>query len=64
VGKGQVKDMLKLNKGMMEIAMANTKKQNNLEDKIAMEWYGCTWDELDYDDKESVTNEALDRMGK
>lgn len=47
---------------MLEIAMANTKKQNSLEDKIAMEWYGCTWDELDYDDKELVTNEAMDRM--
>ena len=53
---------MKLNKGMLEIAMANTKKQNSLEDKIAMEWYGCTWDELDYDDKELVTNEAMDRM--
>ena len=46
----------------MQIAITNTKKQNKLEDKIATEWFGCTWDELDYDDKELVTWEALDRM--
>ena len=42
--------------------MEKTKLQNSMEDKLAKEWYGCTWEELDYDDKELVTCEVLDRM--
>lgn len=47
---------------LYKIAMENTQKQNNLEDEISMERYGCTWDELDYDDKELVSFEAIDRI--
>lgn len=47
---------------LMQIAMEEMQRQNSMEDKIAKEWYGCTWDELDYDDKELVTHEALDRL--
>lgn len=35
-----------------------------MEYKIAKEWYGCKWDELDYYDKEGVTYEAYDRLNK
>lgn len=37
---------------------------NNMEELIAKEWYGCSYDELDYDDKELVTNEAYDRINQ
>ena len=35
---------------------------NAMENKIAMEWYGCKWDDLDYDDRDLVTCEAYDRL--
>lgn len=47
---------------LFQVAMEHTKRQNALEDEIAKEWYGCTFDELDYDDKEMVAYEAADRM--
>lgn len=43
-------------------SIESTKKINAMEDKIAKEWYGCSWDELEYDDKELVTYEAYDRL--
>lgn len=54
--------MIKLSKSMVEISIEKTKKQNSLEDEIAMELFGCTWDELEYDDKELVTYEAMSRL--
>lgn len=51
-----------LNKQMMRHALETTEKRNSLEDKIALEWFGCTYDELDYDDKDLVECEALERM--
>jgi hypothetical protein len=59
------KDMARkerISKELMNQAMKNAMKQNALEDKIAMEWYGCSFDELGYDDKELVAWEAQDRM--
>ena len=47
---------------LVQVSMEGTKRQNALEDEIAKEWYGCTFDELDYDDKEMVACEAADRM--
>ena len=47
---------------LFQVAMERTNRQNALEDEIAKEWYGCTFDELDYDDKEMVACEAIDRM--
>ena len=47
---------------LFQVAMEHTKRRNALEDGIAKEWYGCTFDELDYDDKEMVTYEAADRI--
>ena len=44
------------------ITIKSTKRINAMEDKIAREWYGCSWNELEYDDKELVTNEAYDRL--
>ena len=46
----------------MRIAQEETNRINAMEDKVAKEWYGCTWDELDYDDKELCTYEAYDRL--
>ena len=43
-------------------SIKSTKRINAMEDKIAKEWYGCSWNELEYDDKELVTNEAYDRL--
>ena len=49
---------------LIKQAMDATRSINNMEDKIAKEWYGCTYDELDYDDREGVTYEAYDRLGR
>lgn len=46
----------------MRIALEETNRINAMEDRVAKEWYGCTWDELDYDDKELCTCEAYDRL--
>ena len=46
----------------MRIAQEETNRINAMEDKVAKEWYGCTGDELDYDDKELCTYEAYDRL--
>lgn len=43
-------------------ALQATNRINAMEDKIAKEWYGCIWNELDYDEKELVTYEAYDRL--
>ena len=45
-----------------QLAMEQTKKQNDLEEQIAQEWFGKSFEELDYDDKEMVSYEAIDRM--
>ena len=47
--------------GYVKIARESTNRINAMEDKVAKELYGCTWDELDYDDKELCTYEAYDR---
>ena len=39
-----------------------TNRINAMEDKVAKEWYGCIWNELDYDEKELVTYEAYNRL--
>ena len=46
----------------MRIAQEETNRINAMEDKVAKELYGCTWDKLDYDDKELCTYEAYDRL--
>lgn len=43
-------------------ALQATNRINAMEDKVAKEWYGCTWNELDYDERELVTYEAYDRL--
>ena len=48
--------------GYVKIAREATNRINAMEDKVAKELYGCTWDELDYDDRESCTYEAYDRL--
>ena len=46
----------------MRIAQEETNRINAMEDKVAKEWYGCKWDELDYDDSELCTYEEYDRL--
>lgn len=48
--------------GYAKIAMEQTRKQISLEEKIAKEWYGKSYDELDEDEKLEVGYEAIDRM--
>lgn len=45
-----------------EVAKITTSKINSMEDAIAIEWFGCKHDMLDYDSKELVTWEAYDRL--
>ena len=49
---------------MLKQAIRTTKKINAIEDSIAKEWFGCLYEELDYDEKELVTYEAYDRLNK
>ena len=49
--------------GCAEIALYETHSLNLLEDSIAQEWYGCSYDELGEDERCEVTYEALDRFG-
>ena len=42
---------MKDNNVYLKMAKEATNRINAMEDKVAKEWYGCTWDELDYDDK-------------
>lgn len=53
-----------VNKELFKEAAKATNRHNALEDKIAYEWYGCPYDELEYDDKELVGWEAMDRLDK
>ena len=53
---------MKNNDVYLKMALEETNRLNAMEDKVAKEWYGCKWDELDYDDKELCTNEAYDRL--
>lgn len=50
-----------IDKSLLEKAVAMADEQKALEDKIAQELYGCNYDELDEDDRDTVTYEALDR---
>ena len=53
---------MKDNNVYLKMSNEATNRINAMEDKVAKEWYGCTWDELDYDDKELCTYEAYDRL--
>ena len=53
-----------MNNELIRQSIKSTKRINAMEDKIAKEWYGCSFDELEYDDKELVTDEAYDRLNK
>ena len=45
-----------------KMAKEATNRINAMEDKVAKELYGCTWDELDEDERTEVTYEAYDRL--
>ena len=51
-----------MNNEYLRIAIAQTKKRNDLEEQIAQQWYGKPYDELDEDERTEVGYEAIDRM--
>ena len=55
---------MKDNNVYLKMAQEATNRLNAMGDKVAKEWYGCTFDELDYDDKELCTYEAYDRLNE
>lgn len=40
--------------------MQEVKKQNSLEDELALKNHGVRWDELEYDEKEEISIMAMD----
>ena len=46
-----------------DIAKKRSKTLNELEDKLAMEGYGCKFEELDEDERGEITLEAHDLRG-
>ena len=53
---------MKDNNVYSKMAQEATNRINAMEDKVAKELYGCTWDELDEDERTEVTYEAYDRL--
>ena len=53
---------MKNNDVYVKMAQESTNRINAMEDKVAKEWYGCTWNELDEDERTEVTYEAYDRL--
>ena len=53
---------MKNTNGYVKMAQKATNRINAMEDKVAKELYGCTWDELDEDERTEVTYEAYDRL--
>ena len=53
-----------LNTSLLHAVLREVKKQNDLEDQIAHQLYGCSYNELDYDQQEEVTNEVQDRIDR
>ena len=51
-----------MNNELIRQSIKSTKRINAMEDKIAKEWYGCSWNELEYDDKELATYEVYGRL--
>lgn len=46
----------------VKISHKATNRINTMEDKVAKEWYGCSYGELDEDERIEVTYEAYDRL--
>ena len=53
---------MKDNNVYLKMGKEATNRINAMEDKVAKELYGCTWDELDEDERTEVTYEAYDRL--
>ena len=53
---------MKDNNVYLKMTKEATNRINVMEDKVAKELYGCTWDELDEDERTEVTYEAYDRL--
>lgn len=53
---------MELNSSLLEESLRETKKLNSLEDKLAMEIFGCWYEDLDYDDRDYVTCLAYERL--
>ena len=53
---------MKDNNVYLKMAQEATNRINDIENKLAKELYGCTWYELDEDERTEVTYEAYDRL--
>lgn len=53
---------MKIVKELLNQSLRSTRSINEMEQLIAKEEFGCSYEELSYDDKEYVTYEAYDRM--
>ena len=53
---------MKNNDSYIKMTQEATNRINAMENKVAKELYGCTWNELDEDERTEVTYEAYDRL--
>lgn len=51
---------MKIDKKLLRHVMQEVKKQNSLEDELALKNHGVGWDELEYDEKEEISIMAMD----
>ena len=51
---------MKIDKKLLRHVMQEVKKQNSLEDELALKNHGVRWDELEYDEKEEISIMAMD----
>lgn len=51
-----------MNESLLKEIRSNVNKRNNLEERLSYEMFGCSFNELDYDEKEEVIFEAEDRI--
>ncbi len=52
-----------MNKSFLTIAKNNTNKLNELEKKLALEYYGLAFEELNEDEKGEISFEAHEILG-
>lgn len=55
--------MKQYKKACWNIAKKRSNKLNEMEDKLAMEWYGCKFEELDEDERGEISFEVHDMLG-
>lgn len=53
---------MELNSSLVEESLEAADELNSLEDKLAMEIFGCWYEDLDYDDKDYITCVASNKL--